>query len=355
MQNRKQNMPKTFFLSCLVILLMSTSQVAQATPYSTTSSADRAVEIARHSRDRVERNGKGLKASSQVLFKEFAEQTVALQKLIDTRESLEEAGFLTKGDPAGDARRAHINGKILLEVGELKKACDNHLTGLLYSLEAFDTAVAASLVDSQATRSINSNYELALSHYLKQEKGHFDQASTDAQKSLEAYQNATDPRVKNRRLKKYNRAKKRLVQIDQRRKLYEARINTAAMNQQISGLLREKIREEGNSISPKFRQVMADLYTAFAKITPIAEIGGTGSPEIMANLGFPNIEALRGTLDIVEGSIGKLSDVLDDMVNDVLTGLGEIKVVKGNGLTEQSFSFEEEMDFLRKQREAWNS
>ena len=100
---------------------------------------------------------------------------------------------------------------------------------------------------------------------------------------------------------------------------------------------------------------MADLYTAFAKIIPIAEIGGTGSPEVLANLGFPNVEELRETLTIVEGSIDKLSSVLDDMVHDVLSGLGEIKVVKGNGLTAQSFSFEEEMEFLRKQREAWNS
>jgi hypothetical protein len=313
------------------------------------------VEIAKQSRDRVERNGKGLKSSSHALFKEFAERTVALQKLLDTRESLEKAGFLTKGDPAGDARRAHINGKILMEVGELKKVCDRHLSGLLSSLEAFDEAVAASLVDSQATRSINSNYELALSQYLKQEKAHFEQASDDARKALESYQDATDSRVKERLLKKYNRAKRRLLQIDQRRKLYEARINTAAMNQQITGLLREKIREEGNSISPKFRQVMADLYTAFAKIIPIAEMGGTGSPEILANLGLPNIEGLRETLEIVEGSIDKLGNVLDDMVNDVLAGLGEIKVVKGNGLTAQSFSFEEEMEFLRKQREAWNS
>ena len=145
------------------------------------------------------------------------------------------------------------------------------------------------------------------------------------------------------------------MRIGQRRKLYQARIKVAEMNQKISGIIREKIREEGSDISSRFRQVMADLYNTYSKIIPIAEVGGTGTPEILANLGFNNIEELRETLDIVDGAIGKLGVVLDDMVDEVLAGLGEIKVVKDGSVATESFSIEEEMEFLSKQREAWNS
>ena len=127
------------------------------------------------------------------------------------------------------------------------------------------------------------------------------------------------------------------------------------MNQNISGLIREKIRADGNDISSKFRQLMADLYNTYSKIIPIAEVGGTGSPEILANMGFSNVQELRETLDIVDGAVGKLGGVLDDMVKDVLAGLGEIKVVKDGSLDTESFSIEEEMEFLGKQREEWNS
>jgi hypothetical protein len=317
-------------------------------------SADRAVEIARQARDRVERSGKSLQGSSQSLFKEFAERTVELQKLLDARRQLEESGLLAKGDPDGDARRAHINGQILIEVGELKKACDRHLTGMLAALEHFDRAVADSLVDSQATRSINSNYELALDQYLQKGQSHYQDAAGDAETALQAYQNASDERVKSRMLKRYQRAKQRLQQIAQRRQLYQARLQAAAMNQQISGMIREKIRLEGSDIPTRFREVMAAIYNTFAKITPIAELGGTGTPELLGNLGFANLSEVRETLDLVDGAIGKLGTVLDDMVNDVMAGLGEIRVVgDSGGSSGASFSVEEEMEFLRSQRDAW--
>lgn len=339
----------------VLLLTLVYAGVSHALPYPETRGGDRAVEIARQARDRVERNGGRLKASSNALFKEFAERTVALQQLIDARERLDQSGFLAKGDPEGEARRAHINARILTEVAGLKRTTDKHLEGLLNSLQAFDDAVAGSLVDCQATRSINSNYELTLEQYLKQERSHFDRASRDAQDALNAYQDASDPREKERRLQQYNRAKRRLMQIDQRRRLYEARIKVADMNQKISGLIRERIRAEGGDISSKFRQVMADLYNTFSKIVPIAEVGGTGTPEIFANLGFGNMEELRETLTIVDGAVGKLGVVLDDMVDDVLAGLGEIKVVNDSSLDGESLSIEEEMDFLSRQREAWSS
>ena len=249
----------------------------------------------------------------------------------------------------------HINARILVEVGELKKVTDSRLPGLLNALQTFDDAVTGSLVDCQTTRSINSNYELTLDQYLKQEKIHYEQASEDAQAALTQYQDAGDPTQKARFLKQYNRAKKRLIRIGQRRQLYQARIKVAEMNQKISGIIREKIRAEGNDISSKFRQLMADLYNTYAKIIPIAEVGGTGTPAVLANLGFNNVEQLRETLGIVDGAIGKLGGVLDDMVNDVMAGLGEIKVVEDNSLSTESFSIEEEMEFLSKQREDWNS
>jgi hypothetical protein len=343
------------YLGCIVYISVFYIQVAIASQNLTSMSPDRAVEIAQKSRDRVERNGKTLKASSQAVFKEFADRTVALQKLIDTRRELGDAGFLTKGDPDGDARRAHINAKILMEVGELKKVCDRNLDNLLYALDTFDMAVADSLVDSQATRSINSNYGLSLDQYLKQEKARFLEADEDAKASLTAYQEETDLRRKHRLRKKYARSKHRLLQIGARRNMYEARVKAAAMNQKITGLIRTKIKSEGYDISSKFRQIMANLYNTFAKIIPIAEVGGTGGPEILSNLGFSNVEAMHETLVVVDGAVDKLGHVLDDMVNDVLSGLGGITVVKDSGVISESISIEEEMEFLRKQREAWNS
>ena len=122
-------------LGCgLIMIVLALAPISYATAYSETRSGDRAVEIAKKARDRVERNGKRLKASSHSLFKEFAERTVELQKLIDTRQRLDKTGFLAKGDPEGYARRAHINAKILTEVGELKKVTDKHLASLLSSL-----------------------------------------------------------------------------------------------------------------------------------------------------------------------------------------------------------------------------
>lgn len=316
--------------------------------------ADRAVEIARQARDRVEYSGQSLQSASQTLFKEFAETTVKLQRLIDVRQNLEASGLLAKGDVDGDARRAHINGKILLEVSELKQACDQNLTTMLSALEQFDQAVADSLVDSQATRSINSNYELALDQYLKQGKAHYQDAAGDAESALQSYQAETDERSKARMLKRYQRAKKRLVQISQRRNLYEARLKVAAVNQQVSGVVRQRIREQGNDIPSRFREVMAGIYNTFAKITPIAEFGGTGNPEVLGAIGFENLSELRSTLDVVDGAIGKLGTVLDDMVSDVTGALSGIQVIDGNGSTSGTLSVEEEMGFLRQQREAWN-
>ncbi len=341
-----------FGLFVWIIMAVNLPSVGKAS-FESGSSPDRAVQIAKKSRSRVERSGNDVKMSSQALFQEFAERTVALQELLDTRKQLDSAGLLDKDDPEGSARRAHLNGKILMEVGELKKACDGNLEALLQSLDRFDASVAASLVDSQATRSINTNYELALSRYMKDEKSRFSEASKNAEVALEAYQEAEGERDKKRMLQRYNRIKRRLMQVEQRRKLYEARVKVAGMNQQFSNLVREKIRAEGSDISTKFRDLLANLYNVFAKITPVAEVGGTGSPELMANMGFPNVEELRNALAVVGDATDKLGGVLDDMVDDVLSGLGEIRVVNTNGISSEVLSVNEELDFLRQARLNW--
>ncbi len=335
-------------------LVLATASASYATVDRTNIEvADRAVQIARQARDRVEMSSRGVKASSDALFKGFAERTAELQKLLDTRINLEKAGLLEKGDPMGDARRGHINGKILLEVGKLKDICDSRIDELLRSLDNFDQAVADSLVDSQATRSINSNYETALGQYVIQEKSRFELAAQSASEALEQYRDNTDPEQRKRLLKQYQRAKKRLMQIEQRRRIYEARIKVAAMNQKVSGIIREKIRTDGSEISSKFRGVMTDLYNCFAKIIPVAESGGTGSPEVLANLGFGNIENFSDTLDVVGDATGKLNTVLECMFDDVLNGLGEIQVMDDSAMGGKTLSVEEEMEFLRKQRETW--
>jgi len=219
---------------------------------------------------------------------------------------------------------------------------------LLRSLDHFDASVAASLVDSQATRSINTNYELALSHYMKDEKSRFNEASKNAQLALEAYQDAEGDHEKKRTLQRYNRIKRRLLQVEQRRKL-----KVTGMNQKFANLVREKIRAEGSDISTQFRDLLANLYNVFAKITPVAEVGGTGTPELMANMGFPNVEELRNTLAVVGDATDKLGGVLDDMVDDVLSGLGEIRVVNTSGINSKVLSVDEEMNFLRQARLNW--
>ncbi len=340
------------------VLLLTVAMTSLSLPVFASNStklfdADRAVEIARQSRDRVERSSKGIQNASKDLFQGFAERTVELQKLLDTRRELDAAGFLDKEDPDGLSRRAHLNGQILLEVGKLKQECDNNLSGLLGSLESFDGAVASSLVDSQATRSINSNYELALDQYLKQERSHYLKASKDAESALEAYQKERDPRLKERAQNRYRMAKQRLRQIEMRRQLYEARLMASEMNQKVSTRIREKIRVEGHAVPARFRQVIASLYTTFARISPIAEVGGTGAPEIWGQLGFTNLEEMNNSLQVVDGAIGKLDGVLNDMVSDVMSGLGNIQTIDDGGKNGGSFSVEEEMEYLRTQRESW--
>ncbi len=96
-------------VAILTTLLMTVSPVSAEN--SGLANADRAVQIARQSRDLVEASSKGVQSASENLFRQFAQRTLALQKMLDTRRELEAAGFLNKNDPDGSARLAHIKKK----------------------------------------------------------------------------------------------------------------------------------------------------------------------------------------------------------------------------------------------------
>lgn len=315
--------------------------------------ADRAVEIAKRSRDRIESSGKFLKVSSEKMFYEFAQRTGELQTLLDTRKQLEEAGMLSREDSLGRARRANINAKILSEVGKLKAVCDNNLDTLLSSLESFDQAIANAIVDTQSTRSINSNYELILKNYKQTEQKRFLDAAQAAEDLLKKMQDTSDPAMQKQLKSKYKRIKMHLKQVQQRRMIYESRLKVAAMNQRVSGKIREKIREQGNDVPIKFRSVLAGLYTTFAKVVPVAETGGTGFAAALENLGFENMAELSDTLDIVDASTQKLNTVLDKMVDDVIGDLDGIQVMDDEGIKSGAISFDKEMEFISKERAAW--
>jgi hypothetical protein len=316
--------------------------------------ADRAVEIAKKSRDRIENSGSFLKQSSQKMFSEFAVRTGELQKLLDTRQRLEKAGMLSKDDSLGKSRRANINARIILEVGKLKDVCDQNIDPLLFSLESFDRAIAESIVDTQATRSINDNHELSIKNYKKTELDRFNQAAETAVELLDQIRSTQDPVIKKRLRNKYNRVRDRIRQIKQRRVLYESRLKIAAMNQMLSDKTREKIREHGDEIPKKFINVISNLNHAFYKVVPVAETGGTGFTDSLAGFGFSNLKKLSDTLDIVSASTGKLGGVLDEMVNDVLEGLDGIKSVDDDNVATGAISYEKEMEFIGKERAAWS-
>lgn len=338
----------------IAILFLAVIVAMQLIASSTASAADRAVDIAKKSRDRIENSGSLLKASSHKMFSEFAARTANLQTLLDTRERLEKAGMLDKNDPMGKARRANINARIILEVGKLKEVCDQNVDPLLTSLEAFDRAVALSIVDTQATRSINDNHELNIKSYRKAEMDRFEDAAMTAEALLDQIRETSDPKLKKRLMGKYNRIKNRLRQIRQRRLLYESRLKIAAMNQILSEKTRQKIREHGDEIPKKFVTVISNLNLAFYKVVPVAETGGTGFADSLSSLGFSNLQQLSQTLDIVSDSTGKLDTVLNDMVNDVLEGLDGIKRVDNEGTSTGVMSYEKEMEFIGKERAAWS-
>lgn len=346
----------------LIFLAVLVLTAAQAVDAGFASAADRAVEIARRSRDRIESSGTLLKESSRKMFSEFAVRTGSLQKLLDTRARLEKAGMLDKKDPLGRARKANIDARIILEVGALKDVCDKNLDPLLSSLESFDRSVAESIVDTQATRSISDNHELSLKTYKSSESERFARAAAAAEDLLDRIQNTDDTNLKERLLAKYHRVKNRIRAINQRRVLYETRLKIAAMNQVLSDRTRANIRKHGAAIPQKIVDVMSDLNNIFLKLVPVAEAGGTGFADTMSSIGFTELKQLSETLDIVSDSTKKLNRVIDGMVKEVLKGFDGIQQVDDETVSNGgACSHEKEMEFIRKERAdinkkraAWN-
>ena len=312
-------------------------------------SSDKAIRIIKQSHDRMERSSQNLMASTKPLFQEFAERSVELSKLIDARKQLDEAGLLVKGDPDGDARRIHIDARILTETGELKKFCDSHLAGILNSIANYDRAVVNSVVDSQATRSLIGNRELAMEQYIAKRSRAYAEAIQEASATLEALQNETDPQKKKRLQKKYNNSKKRLNRHEKKKRLYESRLKMTENTEKLSKLMRDNIRNSGSEISSTLRDQLLELYQAFENAVAIVEIG----PEMMSSGSYnlASMGELQQMARITGPSITKLSNMLgqmtDDMISQLSTGFENAAIKSG-----ESFSIEEEMNFLRTARES---
>lgn len=332
------------------VLAMSMTGACFATSLAAVEqSSDKAIRIIKQSHDRMERSSQNLMASTKPLFQEFAERSVELSKLIDARKQLEEAGLLVNGDPDGDARRVHIDAKILTETGELKKFCDSHLGGILNALANYDRAVINSVSDSQATRSLIGNRELAMEQYITKRSEAYAEAIQEASATLEALQNEIDPQKKKRLQKRYNNAKKRLNRHEKKKKLYESRLKMTENTAKLSKLMRDNIRDSGTEISATLRDQLLELYQAFENAVAIVEIG----PEMMSSGSYDlaSMNELQQMANVTGPSITKLSNMLgqmtDDMINQLTTGFENAAIKSG-----ESFSIEEEMNFLRTARES---
>lgn len=313
------------------------------------AAVDRAMEIAKKAKNNVEFSGNELKSVSDKVFKAFAEKTAELQKLMDTRKNLEEAGLLDSDDELGKARTRNLNAKILGKVAELKEIADSHLSSLLFALERFDQTVAEAISDSQATRSINSNYELNANNYLKKEKEIFAEAFENAEQYLKECDNGRNQAA----CERYHRSKQRLERIKQRKKLYEARMLVVSNNQKFAELVRDQIKKKGPMVSSKLRKLLSNLYITFSKISPITPVVGKDSSAVFESAGFANMEKFLDTLGVVDDSLDKLNTELDTMVDGILEGFGNIAKVEGKFVTKEQFSTEEELSYLNKMKQEW--
>jgi len=325
-----------------VLLIFFINSIAYAT-------IDRAVQIARKAKNNVEYRGKHLKAISDKVFREFALKTSELQKLLDTRKHLDQAGLLDSNDHMGKLRKRNLNAKIIANIGELKEICDNNIDALLSALDTFDRTVVQSIVDSQATRSINTNYELNLKEYIKRSSVRFDNAMQEAEKLLYDCNNGKDKRS----CEKYNRSKLRLQRINETKKLYQTRMIVTTNNQKVSEAIRDQIKSKGFRISSKLRQLLTKLYITYSKVSPITVSDFGDSSSKFDSINFNELDAFSNQLEVVDSSITKLNGVMDSMVNEVIGGLGNISEVNGKFVNAAQISTEEELIFLQKLKKEW--
>jgi len=330
---------KIFVLICFIsVMIISNSSAA----------IDRAVQIAKKARDDVEYSGKNLKYASDKVFKAFAEKTSELQKLMDTQKHLEQAGLLDSNDKLGIARKRNINAKIMECIGELKQICDENLDELLSALDRFDRTIVNSISDSQATRSINTNYELSLDKYLKKAKNRFEIAMKNARNYLRQCDNGKNKRA----CENYKRAKIRIQRINERRKLYETRMMVVTNNQKLSNAIRKQIKNKGFVISSKLRGLISKLYITFSKVSPMTVSMGNNPEASFGSIKIGSLDEFSHTLEIVDNSLSKLNNYMNKMVNDVVGGLSNISEVSGD-YSPQQFSTEEELQYLQNMRKQW--
>jgi len=310
------------------------------------AASDPAVQIAKQAKNNVEHSGKHLQYTSDKVFKAFALKTNELQQLLDTRRNLEQTGLLDTSDPLGQARKRHINAKIVENIAELKTICDGNLDQLMQALDQFDQTVVQSIAQSQATRSINTNYELNLKQYMRKAKKRFDAAMKDATTYLQQCEQDKN----NIACENYKRARFRIERILERKKLYETRMAVVSNNQVLSDSIRKQIKDKGFVISSRLRQLIAKLYVTFSKVTPVTI--GYGEHNF-SNMQFGQLDNFSQALEIVDNSVTKLNKVLDSMVNDVVGGLGKITEIDGKFVHGANLSTENELLRLQKYRSEW--
>jgi len=297
-------MIRKIFVGVMVIIIIfsNLSLMGYETP-------DRAIRIIQQNKQKVEQSGKILKKTTDEFGKEFAEKIGEIQFLINLKRDLERQGELDQ------PRRQVIDGQILVKLGELKKITDKHLPSLLSTLDYFDRTVAEAVIDTQAARSINTDYKFNYKQYLEMEKRRFDETYRKAEEVLrmcnEGNENACE---------RYRRIRMRLERMAQRKALFDMRIRVATLNQIISEKIRNTIKNEGGAIGSKFRNTLKKLYLVYLKATPLVYWW-------RSNEGFSvqTLEKLSSNLQILDDSIEKLLVVIDRIVDNLLRDLSNVK------------------------------
>lgn len=333
---------------CFIAALLCACLVAGGPVSAQTAlpSGDRAVDISKNARERVNRSGKQLVSSSKAFFSAFAAKTGELQDIIDTKKSLQESGMLD----SNPAIEPNLNARFMTAVGGLKEACDTHVQELQQSLERFEETIGQAIADTQNVKAINSNYELALSEFKKKEQEKYDEAEKRAMKLLEACEDGDQSACR-----RYRSVKSRLMSIAQQARMYSTKVKIAQVNQQLGAALRTKIRNDGPEIAYKMRDMLTQLYASFHKIADIMEIGGPDLKRCLTEgiFGGLSTDELNANLDLATQSIGKLSAHIDSMVDSILADLGGMQSPAA-GVTQNmagaQMSAEEELNALNNLR-----
>ena len=240
--------------------------------------------------------------------------------------------------------------EILVKIGELKEMNDRQLSSLLNALDRFDRTVAEAVVDTQATRSINKNYELSYQQYLKRENRNFNEAIRNAGALIADCENGNRSACN-----RYKLVKTRIKRMEERKKLYALRVDAAKFNQKMSENIRNLIKEKGREIPWKLRNTLSKLYIAYSKVVPIASTVYQGKEPFS----IPQLEKLSYNFEVMEDAAEKLASVVDGLVSDVIKGWEEKyrefgpegKVASLTG--RESINTQEELEWLENMKNQW--